>query len=155
MDGHKTKDAKPNIYSVALLISSPPETTTHLPPKSLSRVYPLYRAVSTPCRLAKNSKPPDLLRPPLMPSGLSLPTRVETSPRSMVTRNCRVREWSMPASEPHQPPAKLDCRIWILLRYYPAPLIKSRQTVPRIIRWNWQPICREGSLLFQRTLLEH
>ena len=62
MDSQKKKDTKLNTYSVALLISSPSETAPHLPPKPLSRVYPLYRAVSTPCRLAENAKPPDLLR---------------------------------------------------------------------------------------------
>ena len=58
--------------------------------------------------LPRTPQPPDLLKPPLMPCSLSLPTHVETSPRPMVTRNRRGREWSMPASEPHCPSAKLD-----------------------------------------------
>ena len=93
----------------------PPWDCSSSPPKILSRVYPLCRAVSTLCRLAENaqpyakrsrplaqnSQPPDLPKLPLTPSSLSLPTEVETSPRPMVTRNRRDREQLMLASKPH------------------------------------------------------
>ena len=76
IDGHKTEEAKLNTYSAAVL-------------NLLAKSTP-YGERSRP--LAEKAQPPDLVRLTLVPSSLSSPTHVETSPRPMMTRNRRGRE---------------------------------------------------------------